>query len=286
MSSPYKKGKLYEISLDTLKSDPGQPRKILDEQALEDMTASISKVGVIQPIIFRTGIAGHDPGIAGHDPISPEIGIVSQDSVNQDSKPQLIVVAGERRVAAARKAGLTSIPAIYIAGANYAEVALVENLLRQDLTAVEEAEALQRLMTEQKYTQEQFGTIVGKARTTMGDILTLNKLPQTIRDECRGDRQISRATLIEIARKKQERGMITAYNAYKAKQQKTKGTRKKKDPNNPQALIVMFQKVVAKIQAVDTSAWDEDDQINYQSALKDFKTEIENYLATLPPMLR
>ncbi len=286
MSSPYKKGKLYEISLDTLKSDPGQPRKILDEQALEDMTASISKVGVIQPIIFRTGIAGHDPGIAGHDPISPEIGIVSQDSVNQDSKPQLIVVAGERRVAAARKAGLTSIPAIYIAGANYAEVALVENLLRQDLTAVEEAEALQRLMTEQKYTQEQLGTIVGKARTTMGDILTLNKLPQTIRDECRGDRQISRATLIEIARKKQERGMITAYNAYKAKQQKTKGTRKKKDPNNPQALIVMFQKVVAKIQAVDTSAWDEDDQINYQSALKDFKTEIENYLATLPPMLR
>jgi len=96
----------------------------------------------------------------------------------------------------------------------------VENLLRQDLTAVEEAEALQRLMIDQSYTQEQLGVIVGKARTTVGDILTLNKLPQEIRDECRGDRQISRSTLIDIARKKQVRGMMTAYNSYKAKQQK------------------------------------------------------------------
>jgi ParB family chromosome partitioning protein len=69
-----------------------------------------------------------------------------------------------------------TIPAIYIADGNYAEVSLVENLLRQDLTSVEEAEALQRLMTEQKYTQEQMGVIVGKARTTVGDILTLRPL--------------------------------------------------------------------------------------------------------------
>ncbi|MDO8723593.1 MAG: hypothetical protein Q7J31_15405 [Syntrophales bacterium] len=86
----------------------------------------------------------------------------------------------------------------------------------------------------------QLAGIIGKARTTVGDILTLNKLPQAIRDECRGDRQITRSTLIEIARKKQERSMTTAYNAYKVKQQKGKATRQKKDPNEPQAVFDMM----------------------------------------------
>ena len=140
-----------------------------------------------------------------------------------------------------------TVPAVYIPNANYAEVALVENLLRQDLTAVEEAEALQRLMTEQSYTQEQLGVIVGKARTTVGDILTLNKLPQEIRDECRGNRQISRSTPIDIARKKQVRGMMTAYNSYKTKQQKVKGTRQKKDLNDPAALLDAINKLIDKL---------------------------------------
>ena len=252
----YKKGKLYDINLNDLLADPDQPRKVIDAQALEDMTASVGKLGVIQPIIFRIAADGN-----------------------------LVVVAGERRVAAARNAGLSTIPAIYIADGNYTEIALVENLLRQDLTSVEEAEALQRLMTEQKYTQEQLGVIVGKARTTVGDILTLNKLPLAIRDECRGDRQITRATLIEIARKKQERGMTTAYNVYKAKQQKGKTTRQKKDPNEPQALFDMMDKTMTKIRSVNMSAWTDDDKTNFQAALTSLKTGIDNYLAAPPSQL-
>ena len=278
VSSVYEKGKLYDINLNDLLADPAQPRKVMDAQALEDLTASIAKLGVLQPILFRTGIGGHDP-------ISPEIGIVSPDSAVK-LPGNLYVVAGERRVAAARKAGLTTIPAIYIADANSAEVALVENLLRQDLTAVEEAEALQRLMTEQKYTQEQLGVIVGKARTTVGDILTLNKLPQEIRDECRGDREITRKTLIEIARKKQERGMTTAYNAYKAKQSKAKDatgpTGEKKDPNEPTALFDMVVKTETKIKAIDMTAWTDNDKANFKTALTSLKTQIDASLATLP----
>jgi ParB family chromosome partitioning protein len=110
-TTSYKKGKLYDINLSDLQPDPNQPRKSIDAQGLEDMTASVGKLGVIQPIIFRTAADG-----------------------------SLITVAGERRVAAARNAGLATIPAIYIADGNYAEVALVENLLRQDLTSIEEAE--------------------------------------------------------------------------------------------------------------------------------------------------
>jgi hypothetical protein len=88
-STTYEKGKLYDINLNDLQADPDQPRKVIDAQALEDITASISKLGVLQPIIFRTAADG--------------------------SK---IVVAGERRVAAARNAGLTTIPAVFIADGN------------------------------------------------------------------------------------------------------------------------------------------------------------------------
>ena len=254
-SVSYEKGKLYELSPNDLQADPSQPRKVIDAAGLEDITASVAKLGVLQPILFRV-----------------------------DAEGNLIIVAGERRVTAAKAAGLATVPAVYIVDANYAEVALVENLLRQDLTSVEEAEALQRLMTEQSYTQEQLGVIVGKARTTVGDIFTLNKLPQEIRDECRGDRQISRSTLIDIARKKQVRGMMTAYNSYKAKQQKVKGTRQKKDANDPAVLVDTINKIIEKIKSVDKIAWSVDAVESFEAALLDLKSEIENSLTpTLTP---
>jgi len=180
-AATYEKGQLYQLPLADLLADPRQARKVIEAQALEELTASVSKVGVIQPIVFRVDPSGSSP----------------------------MVVAGERRVAAARQAGLTEIPAIFIDG-NFSEIALVENLLRQDLTAVEEAEGLQSLMSEQKYTQEQLSGVIGKARTTLTEILSLNKLPQDVRDDCRGDRTISKNALITIAKKKQARGMTTA----------------------------------------------------------------------------
>jgi ParB family chromosome partitioning protein len=249
----YEKGKLYDIPLADLQADPDQPRKVIDPLGLEDITASIAKLGVLQPILFRTAADG-----------------------------TLIIVAGERRVTAASAAGLATVPALYIADANYAEVALVENLLRQDLTAVEEAEALQRLMTEQSYTQEQMGVIVGKARTTVGDILTLNKLPLEIRDECRGDRIITRKTLIEIARKKQLRGMTTAYNSYKTKLQKGKTVRQKKVPNDPATLLDVVVKLTEKIRILDNSAWSADDVALLRNSFLQHKEAIDAYLATLP----
>ena len=175
----YEKGNLYDIPLADLQADPNQPRKSLDAQAMEELTASIRKHGVLEPILFR------------------------------QENETLYVVDGERRVIAAGKAGLTSIPAVLVEG-NHAEIALVENLLRQDLTPVEEAEALQGLMDQQQYSQEQLSAIIGKARTSITELLSLNRLPQAIRDECRGDRKINKSALIEIAKKKQERAMLRA----------------------------------------------------------------------------
>ena len=133
----YKKGKLYDLPIVDLKPDPNQPRKSMDPQALEELTASIKTHGIIQPILFR--VAAEE--IGGHDPNSPELGIVSPDSVVPGN---LIIVAGERRFRAAQFVGLTTVPGICVEG-NPSEIALVDNLLRQDLTSVEEAEALQRL---------------------------------------------------------------------------------------------------------------------------------------------
>ncbi len=248
----YEARTLYQIPIDRVLPDPNQPRKSFDAQALEEMVASVAKHGIIQPVIFRRGPEG-----------------------------TAIVVAGERRVAAARLVGLTEIPGIFIDG-NAAEIALVENLQRQDLTPIEEAEGLQALITEQKYTQEQLGSIIGKARNTLSEILSLNKLPQDIRDDCRGDRTISKNALTTIAKKKQARSMTTAYIAFKAKQQKGKTTRQKKDPNEPQTVFDMMDKAITKIRSIDTSAWTEDDKTGFQTALTSLKTEIDNYLNPPP----
>ncbi|MCX5855712.1 MAG: hypothetical protein NTZ24_14260, partial [Deltaproteobacteria bacterium] len=138
-------------------------------------------------------------------------------------------------------------------------------------------------MTEQQYTHEQLGGIIGKARNTMSEILSLNKLPQEIRDECRGDRTISKNTLINIAKKKQARAMTTAYNLYKAKLQKGKTTRRKKDPNEPQAVFDMMDKAMTKIRIIDTSAWTDENRANFRISLTSLKARIDRYLNATPP---
>jgi len=249
----YQKGKLYNLSIIDLKPDPNQPRKSMDPQALDELVASIKTHGIIQPILFR----------------------VAADS------PYLIIVAGERRYKAAQLAGLLAIPGICVEG-NPAEIALIENMLRQDLTPVEEAEGLQALMTEQKYTQEQLGGIIGKAQNTLSEILSLNKLPQEIRDDCRGDRTITRSSLVTIAKKKQIRSMTTAYIAYKANLQKGKTIRQQKDPNEPQAFLDLIDKATTRIQSINTSAWTDDNKASFQTSLTGLKAEIDNYLTASP----
>jgi ParB family chromosome partitioning protein len=247
----YEKGQLYQITLSDLQTDPNQPRKVIDPQALEELTTSIARMGVVQPIVFRC-----------------------------DDTNNLVIVAGERRVTAARAAGISTIPAIFIDG-NYAEVALVENLLRQDLTPVEEAEAMQTLMTRQQYTQEQLGAIIGKAQNTLSEILSINRLPQEVRDDCRGNRTISRSALITIAKKKQARAMVSGYTAVKAKIEKGKTTRKKKPIETAQVAIDSIARFQQKISALDMAEWSDADKTYFQTTMENLKAEIDNVLAAI-----
>jgi ParB family chromosome partitioning protein len=242
----YEKGKLYNIALSDLHVDPKQPRKFIDPIALEELSASIIQHGVLEPILFRRDVEGF-----------------------------LYIVAGERRFAAARNAGIATIPAILVDG-KHSEIALVENLLRQDLTAVEEAEALDRLMKDESYTQEQLGGIIGKARTTVTDILTLNRLPQEIRDECRGNTTVTRKTLITIARNKQVRSMITAWNKVKEKQAKENAGGQRKQPTvlTPEAQCEWMIKTNAKLAAIDSTTWTPEERTAFTTALGELKKTI------------
>lgn len=142
-----------DISVDAIDANPFQPRTTFDEQALEELAASIRKLGIVQPLTLReTGTGRYQ------------------------------LIAGERRLRAAKLAGLSRVPA-YIRTADdqaMLELALVENIQREDLDAVEVAISFQRLIEECKLTQEQLSERVGKQRSTVANYLRLLKLPAEI----------------------------------------------------------------------------------------------------------
>ena len=159
-SAPSDAPAVQEIAVDAISANPQQPRKDFDINALNELAGSLRKSGVIQPVVVRKAGPGY----------------------------QLIV--GERRWRAAKIAGLTHIPAVVreVSDAESLELALVENLLREDLNPIEEAEAYQRLLAEFAWTQEELAERVSKDRSTISNCLRLLKLPEPIRSDLRSGR--------------------------------------------------------------------------------------------------
>lgn len=156
---------INEIELSKIQANPDQPRRLFDEEALQELAVSIRQIGVIQPVTLR------------------EIG----DDVYQ-------IIAGERRYRASLIAGLETIPA-YIRTAEdetVMEMALIENIQREDLNSIEIALAYQNLIETYDLTQEQLSERVGKKRTTIANYLRLLKLPAEIQMAIR-DKKIDMA---------------------------------------------------------------------------------------------
>ncbi len=148
------------LPLTALEPGPFQPRTSFDEAALADLTASIRQQGVLQPILARP-----NPGEAG----------------------RFQIIAGERRWRAAQAAGLHEVP-VLIRPLNDTEAmaaSLVENLQRQDLDAIEEAEGYRRLQSEFGVTQDQLGQLVGKSRSHVANTIRLLALPEAVLDHVR-----------------------------------------------------------------------------------------------------
>ena len=150
-------GSLYqELPVNAIHPNPNQPRTAFDEEALAALTASVREVGVLQPVLVRrTGTETYE------------------------------LVAGERRWRAAKRAGLQLVPALVrdVDDASVLEQALVENLQREDLNAMDEAAAYQQLIEDFHLTHEEVATRVGKSRTAISNTLRLFQLPPSIQRE-------------------------------------------------------------------------------------------------------
>ena len=146
---------INKISISDLVSNKFQPRKIFDEDSLEDLTNSIKERGIIQPIIVRKS---------------------SNDSLKYE------IIAGERRWLAAQKAGLHEVPVVIteVDDLKSLEFSIVENVQRNDLNAIEEARGYQRLIEEFSYDQEKVAQFIGKSRSHIANFLRLLSLPETV----------------------------------------------------------------------------------------------------------
>lgn len=142
-----------EINIDEIRSNPYQPRKTFNIESLNELATSIKEYGVIQPIIVKKSIKGYE------------------------------LIAGERRTKAAKIAGLTTIPAIIkdFNDQEMMEIALIENIQREDLNPIDEATSISNIIKLRGYTHEEFAQKFGKSRTYVTNILGLLKLPEEVK---------------------------------------------------------------------------------------------------------
>jgi ParB family transcriptional regulator, chromosome partitioning protein len=143
---------IKDVSITELRPNPYQPRKVFDQKAIDELKESIQEHGILQPIVVRKSIKGYE------------------------------IVLGERRFRAASEAGLKTIPVIVkdYSEQKMMEVALIENLQREDLNPVEEAQAYQKLMEHLKITQEELASRVGKSRPHIANHIRLLQLPKPV----------------------------------------------------------------------------------------------------------
>lgn len=148
------KEEICEIDINELRPNPYQPRKVFDDDALNDLRLSIQEHGIFQPIIVKKSIKGYE------------------------------IIAGERRVRAAKLAGLETVPAIIrnLDDGQMMEIALLENLQRENLNAIEEALAYKAMLEKFAITQDELSYKVGKSRSHVTNILGLLRLPKEVQD--------------------------------------------------------------------------------------------------------
>lgn len=162
--------RLVEVDVAAVAPNPEQPRLRIDDAALEELKASIERHGLLQPILVRRA----------------------------DDGAGWVLVAGQRRLAATLALGKPTIAAIVTSG-DPGEVALVENLQRQELDPFDTAAAVQRLMERHGYSQTAMGGILGLKQNTVSALLALNRLPERIRHEYPTSDKVSKSLLVELA---------------------------------------------------------------------------------------
>lgn len=218
----------FLCDVDLIRPNRYQPRQHFSDDDLEELGNSIKAQGIIQPLLVRRIDHGYE------------------------------LVAGERRLRAARKVGLTKVPVVYrdVSDAELLEMSIVENIQREDFNPIEEAEAYHRLITEFKLTQDQAAERVGKSRSAVANFLRLRNLPQQIKDSIIDDslsmghaRALlgvdNKAAQIDIWRKVVSRGLSVRETESLVRQLRVERTPRRSPPSSSED--VYFSDVTADL---------------------------------------
>lgn len=216
------------IPIDKLAPNPGQPRVEIGD--LSELISSIKQKGVLEPLLVRPSDVGG----------------------------RFMIISGERRYRASLEAGLTELPCIEmdVDDRDVAEISLIENLQRKDLTPFEEADGLRALSERFGYTHEEIATKIGKSRTTITESLSLAAIPQDIRDICRRADISSKSMLLQIVRQPTDEDMRTlvgqirergltrdeARDVRQGKAKKDNFVYKYKAKSNSYSIVITFRK--------------------------------------------
>ena len=203
------------VAIDLLDPNPDQPRQVMGD--LSELMASVAEKGIIEPLVVR----------------------------QRGNRYQII--AGERRYHAAVQVGLREVPVVIreVDDAEVMELALVENLQRKDLTAFEEAEALQQLADRCGHTHEDLARKLGKSRTSITESLSLTAMPEEVRNLCRLADISAKSTLLQIVRQSDRKKMLALVEKLagqgNATRQAARTETAKPKPGRPKAYVFAFK---------------------------------------------
>ena len=256
MATKYVKGKLYTLAIADLQPDLNQARSFMDPNALNELAASIGKFGVLVTIQFC-----------------------------QNDQAALVIVSGHRRVKAAEKAGLTVINGTFTDGDTRLQ-GFVDNLQREGLTPVDEAEQMSLLMKEYVFNQYQLADALGKDQYSISKTITLNKLPEDVRSACRTNPNIPKSVLLDVAQMKTEASMRRKFQIYMNQAAKAGQTSVQKPKVSKQrALIAKTDNLTGELDGLPWREWSEDDRNDLANALAGIRSKAGELLVdmNLPP---
>jgi ParB family transcriptional regulator, chromosome partitioning protein len=195
--------KTREIDISDIAPNPHQPRKSMSEERLNELTNSIHTLGLINPITVME---------------APEGG-----------GQRYVLLAGQRRLEAFRRLGKSKITAVVKSRNQGIEIAIAENVERENLNPIDEAEAYQRAMEEKNFTQEELAARLGKSRQSVQDILSLNKLPEHMREAARRSDRLTKSALVELIRTRDDLERDKLWALYQSGNVSVRAAKKQKE---------------------------------------------------------
>jgi ParB family chromosome partitioning protein len=245
---------LAAIPIEQLHPNPQQPRRFIDPESLDELTASVRQRGVLQPIIVKREGDGY------------------------------LIMAGERRYRAAKAAGLAVVPAI-VRDDDPNEIALIENLQREDLTALEEAEGLGAMVARYGYTHQALAQLLHKSRPYVSNTLVLTRLPAEVKAELHRYPAISREILMTIARQESEAEMLKLWRRMKLANISVHKFRESRRPENgatrAREVMAAARRMNRKLRDFEASDLEEAERMKLVRVLRRTRKRVELMLAAM-----